>query len=64
MSLLRGLLPAYKAGRLDEYILLCFGSWDKYLEYVIKRNLVYWRNKQMYYQGIPVIPTDLLEVII
>ena len=36
---LRGLIPAYKAGRLDEYIELRFGSFDEYVCYCFRREL-------------------------
>ncbi len=58
---LRGLMPAYKVGRLDEYILLRFGSSEDYLIYLVKRNWMSWENKQGYYKGVPVVATDLLH---
>ncbi len=34
---LRGLTPAYKMGRLDEYIVLIFGSVENYERYLRKK---------------------------
>jgi len=36
---LRGLLPAYRMGRLDEYIKLRFGSFDEYVCYCLRKKL-------------------------
>lgn len=37
MRRLRGILSAYKMGRLDEYIVLVFGSYDNYMDYTLRR---------------------------
>ncbi len=57
---LRGMIPAHKAGRLDEYMKLRFGDRASYIEYVIKRSWLTWKDKTPYFKGVPIIQTDLL----
>ncbi len=57
---LRGMAYACKAGRLHEYILLRFGSYDKYYMYIISRFWLTWRNKAPHFEGIPIIKTNYL----
>lgn len=48
---LRGMVSAYKVGRLDEYIILRFGSYKDYEEYVLRHS---WYS---YHRGIPTVKT-------
>jgi len=57
---LRGMIPAYKDGRLDEFINCRFGDRAGYIEYVIKHSWLTWKDKMPYFKGIPIIQTDFL----